>query len=85
MRRSKSHTPAALVAALNQGGSIWELDTNDDGEDDILIGSAEEVLADVFHHFEIDALPERWALRKLDSAEVGSLRADMLEEMGGNP
>lgn len=58
----KSHSNDELVAAFLAGDQIWELDTGNDGEDDVLIGSKQEVEADLCHHFEFEELPGHWDL-----------------------
>lgn len=45
----KSHTSNEIWAAFDRGEEIWLLDT-DCGEDDVLIGSREEVEHDIIHH-----------------------------------
>ena len=58
----RSHTPKAVADALTHGRQIWALDTCGAGEDDVLIGTETDCLADVLHHHGLDALPAGWSL-----------------------
>lgn len=67
----RSHTREDIEAALTAGQEVWMLDTGNDGEDDVLIGTYEEVLADIQHHCvanlgraipEGEDLPQGWTL-----------------------
>ena len=58
----RSHTEEAIAAALLRGEEVWALDTAGRGEDDHLIGTYSQVLADVLHHHEMDELPADWSL-----------------------
>ena len=70
MKTSKSHTKAEIWQALLDGEEIWEFDSGNDGEDDILIGSQKEVEIDLCRYFEIDALRSDWTLARLTPEEV---------------
>jgi len=71
----KSHTKEEVKEACLKGMKVYELDTGNDGEDDILVGyNDQDVLIDVFNHFEFEELPDHWAIREL--------REDELEELG---
>ncbi|KKN09857.1 hypothetical protein LCGC14_1042280 [marine sediment metagenome] len=58
----KSHTKEEITQALKDGKEVWRLDTGNSGEDDMLIGTHDEVVADILHHHELDTLPEGWTL-----------------------
>lgn len=60
----KSHSLEELIAASLAGDQVWHLDTDTDGEDDVLIGSKREVETDLCHHFEIEELPSHWELTR---------------------
>ena len=74
---SKSHTLDEIRQALLDGEEIWEFDSGNDGEDDILVGSQKEVEIDLCRYFEIDALRSDWTLTRLTPEEV---RAWVLRE-----
>ena len=58
-----------------KGMKVYELDTGNDGEDDILVGyNDQDALIDVFNHFEFEELPDHWTIREL--------REDELKELG---
>ena len=69
-RTSKSHTPDEIRQALLDGEEIWEFDSGNDGEDDILIGSQKEVEIDLCRYFEIDTFRPDWTLIRLTAEEV---------------
>ena len=48
------------------GKELWKLDTGNTGDDDMLIGSYDEVLSDVLYYHEVDALPFGWSITKVD-------------------
>ena len=62
----KSHTEQEIRAAFARGEKVFALDTGNDGEDDTLIGSQDECLADIFCYHEIDELPGHWSLIEVD-------------------
>jgi hypothetical protein len=47
----RSHTQEEIRDAIARGTEVWVLDTGSDGQDDVLIGSREEVFQDIcsFH------------------------------------
>ena len=59
-----------ILAAMAEGRPVYELDTGDDGNDDVLIGTERQVLADVLSFFDIDELPEHWTLRRIFEDEI---------------
>jgi hypothetical protein len=78
----KSHTPATLLSAAATGQKIWELDSDTDGEDDVLIGEKDEVIRDIWGHFDFDTIPEHWNLREVAVNEIQHLVSeyqDLLE------
>jgi len=66
MTQFRSHTKEEIRRAHKQGKEIWALDTGNFGEDDYLIGSFREVMADICHHYEMEELPPDWSLSKVD-------------------
>jgi len=62
----RSHTRREIAEAIAAGGQAWMLDTGTDGDDDVLVGSLEEVASDLLDHFELDALPESWELTRFE-------------------
>jgi len=66
---SNSHSMEEISDAIQEGKEVYELDTNCSGEDDILIGSYDEVLSDVLNFYELEALPKNWELVKINSLE----------------
>jgi len=61
----RSHTIEEIEQALESGQEVWELDTGLSGEDDMLIGTYEDALWDILHHFDVEMLPENWELTKI--------------------
>lgn len=48
----------------------WKLDTGTDGcDEDELIGSRDEVMADVMHHHDLETWPEHWTLSPKEKTE----------------
>lgn len=62
----KSHAPEAIAQALEAGLAVYVLDTGNDGEDDTLIGSEEEIRNDILTHHDLDALPAHWTLSRVE-------------------
>jgi len=58
-------TDAILDAIEDQIGERWQLDTGTDGEDDVLLGTREDVEADILHHHDLDEMPSNWTLARL--------------------
>jgi hypothetical protein len=65
----RSHSIQAIIEALASGQKVWRLDTGTSGEDDLLIGTRDQVEADICHHFERDDLPEGWELIEVTEIE----------------
>ena len=56
-----------LILAQKNGEEIWQLDTGRDGEDDMLIGTEDEVRYDITYLHELEnGWPEHWTLTKVD-------------------
>lgn len=66
----KSHTKEQILNAYQNGKSIWELDTGNDGEDDTLIGSKEEVIFDILSYCEMDEMPNYWTITQITHIEA---------------
>lgn len=62
----KSHSEEAIMHALRGGESVWILDTANDGDDDVLIGSYENVMFDILNHHELNSFPRHWKLLALE-------------------
>jgi hypothetical protein len=65
----RSHSASTILDALADGLPVWMLDTGNDGEDDVLIGDYQDVVADILDHFDLDELPDHWSLERLVSRE----------------
>lgn len=61
----RSHTRNEVLAAIARGQQAWVLDTDARGADDVLLGTRDEVVADVLAHHGLDALPETWSLEEV--------------------
>lgn len=76
----------AALDAREVGDSLWLLDTGNSGADDVLVGAErEEVLRDVLFHFELEAIPTSWSIRKIDGSTRIRLRVEWLPVKGGLP
>jgi len=62
----RSHTGGEIRDALARGAQVWVLDTGPDGEDDVLIGSREDVFQDVCSFHELGELPPHWSLKPFE-------------------
>lgn len=62
----RSHTPEEIRKAIEQGAEVWVLDTGSDGEDDVLIGSREEVFQDICAINQFTDLPPHWRLKPFE-------------------
>lgn len=60
--RFVSHTRSEILLTLAQGKSVWALDTGNDGDDDVLIGTEEECRQDVMTWHTAKNWPESWTL-----------------------
>ena len=84
----RSHTKDEITKAIAQNPAlnVYELDTGNDGEDDILIGETEEgVVADICAHFDMEALPPHWTLTRRVVLDTEGATAGLIfiEEIGG--
>lgn len=66
----KSHTREQIIDTLERNIPVYELDTADHGEDDVLIGDFQECLRDVLYYFGLECLPEDWNLRRIGRDEI---------------
>lgn len=67
----RSHTEEEIKQAIIDGNQAWEFST-EIGEDDVLIGSRDEVEADLYYRYEGQDYPEiPGELRKIDPSELG--------------
>lgn len=63
----RSHTEEEIRDALARGARVWALDTGSDGEDDVLIGSREDVFQDICSfHDGISEMPPHWRLKPFE-------------------
>ena len=62
----RSYSRMVVSVALAAGEHAWALNT-DTGDDDVLLGSLEDVTGDVLDHFELEALPSGWELTRIDA------------------
>ena len=63
----RSYSKKEFKKAQKEGKTLWELDTANDGEDDILIGETEkEVVIDILHHHDLTKFPINWTLSKVE-------------------
>jgi len=60
--RYRSHTVEEIRDAVAKGAQVWALDTGPDGEDDVLIGSREDVFQDICSFHDIIEFPDHWSL-----------------------
>jgi hypothetical protein len=65
-----SNTKEQIFKAFTAGESVFELDTANSGNDDVLIGTEEECITDIILHTEFDEMPVNWTLRKIDKEEL---------------
>jgi hypothetical protein len=59
----RSHTLEEIREAIARGAQVWALDTGPDAEDDVLIGSREDVFQDICSFHDISELPPHWSLK----------------------
>jgi len=62
----KSHSKEGIIKAQKMDKPIWYLETDTSGEDDMLVGTYEDVLADILAYHELDSLLDHWSLEKVD-------------------
>ena len=68
--RFNSWKKEQILAALSRDRPVYELDTGSDGDDDVLIGTERQVLADVLSFIDVDELPAHWTLRRIFEDEI---------------
>lgn len=62
----RSHTEEEIRNAVAEGAQAWVLDTGSDGEDDVLIGSREDVFQDICALRDINEFPTHWHLKPFE-------------------
>ena len=81
MKTSKSHGLEDIRRAIARGEEIWEFDSGNDGEDDVLIGTLAEIQADLIAFF--GSLHNDWTFRQISPEEVAA--AETWYELRINP
>ncbi|MCG6860217.1 MAG: hypothetical protein LJE70_02880 [Chromatiaceae bacterium] len=66
----RSHTREEIRDAIAKGAQVWTLDTGPDGEDDVLIGSREDVFQDICSFNDTNELPAHWRLIPFDERSL---------------
>jgi hypothetical protein len=64
--RYRSHTEKEIRDAIAKGARVWVLDTGSDGEDDVLIGTREDVFQDICSLHDIREFPAHWRLQPFE-------------------
>lgn len=62
----RSHTEEDIRNAIAKSAQVWALDTGPDGEDDVLIGSREDVFQDICSFNDVSELPRHWHLKPFE-------------------
>ena len=62
----RSHTLEEIQDADKTGLPIYALDTGNDGGDDTLIGTKEEILIDLCNYYDIREIPAYWTLERVN-------------------
>ena len=63
----RSHTKEEILQAQANELPVWQLDTGNDGMDDVLIGGTEEdARHDVMAWANVTEWPDHWSLTKID-------------------
>ncbi len=65
----RSHDPAFIEAAISSGQTAWELDTGNDGLDDVLLGETEEEVRAEVEDWLDAPIPPGWKFRRVDPEE----------------
>jgi len=68
--RYRSHTEEEVRDAVAKGTQVWALDTGADGEDDVLIGSREEVFQDICSLHDSSEFPPHWTLTPFEEHQT---------------
>ena len=64
--RYRSHTEEEIRNAIAEGAQVWVLETGPDGEDDVLIGSREDVFQDICSLHDFSEFPPHWSLKPFE-------------------
>jgi hypothetical protein len=64
--RCRSHTEKEIRDAIAKGAEVWVLHTGPDREDDVLIGSREDVFHDMCYVHDTSEFPAHWHLEPFD-------------------
>jgi hypothetical protein len=65
----RSYTKEQIINNLQNGNSVYFLDTNGYGEDDYLVGSFGECLYDALEYHNLKELPDDWDLCEVTEDE----------------
>jgi hypothetical protein len=65
----RSHTIREIQDAFRAGKEVWQLDTGNDGSDDVLIGDPDGIETDILSHFDIPTWPDHFSLYSLSEQE----------------
>lgn len=67
----KSHTPEEIREAMKRGETVWVLDTQTSGNDDILIGNdRDNLVADILLYHDLEEFPAEWTLPEIPADEI---------------
>ena len=61
----KSHSLEEIAQAVATGERVFHLDTESDGEDDILLGDPSDIIDDILSFHELKNLPEHWQITEI--------------------
>lgn len=61
----QSHSIYDLREAQLNGEKIWEIDTDSDGQDDVLIGDYCEIIQDLCSIHGFDSIPDNWEITEI--------------------
>ena len=74
MTTLRSHTENEIIDAIQNGKSIYELDTGEDGEDDLLIAAKSATLQDLINeilaYHNLENIPSHWSLTRIDPENI---------------
>jgi hypothetical protein len=65
----KSHSKEDILKAFSIGIGAYVLDTDTNGEDDVLLGDRSDVILDILSYHELETLPSNWNLTKICKEE----------------
>ena len=66
----RSHTDEEVRNAIAKGVQVWVLETGQDGEDDVRIGSRENVFQDICSFHDMAELPPHWHLKPFEQGRT---------------